>query len=355
MIYTVNESLTEIVLDMIMQRFDSQRYPYTAHQTMLPQNHIPESLPLGGAEEFWYWLVVCFFMRGGINSTDSAKALGVMHARLQILPEPNPFKPNEAAEMTDKDIVALMQSVGLGMHQIAPGWVENARRLSSAWQGDPRRLFDGVKDYQTACDRLLQRDGVGLVGFQYKMVSMILYFLMERELIEPFPFPPPVDFHLQRIALATNLVTTLDAEQTPLGLVVARTPSHFKQLETRLRQLYFNYSQSRGLEGNRLTDALWVLSRSLCRRNPGNRTLQVSEYRARGTELLPYKPDWSKESDVRAFERSCGSCPVRMHCHNNAPSMPRYRLGRWHLLPREEPPRQQLFSPLVEANSDLTR
>lgn len=335
--YRVDASRAEAVLGKIWARYLTGEYPYNKADSMLPQKFAPASLPRGGEEEAWYWMVVCLWMRGGVNSTDSAKQLSQLYDYCAKRRGLNPFVPRQAARMSETQITSLLKKVGLGMHQSSPAWAENARRLMNVWNGSVLSIFDGVTSYEQAWPRLIQDSGNGFVGFQHKMACMILYFLMEAGLIKGFAFPPPVDFHLQRIAVATGIVRRSDNQPQ-----IAYLETEFEDLQRRLRDLYFDYELRHNLDGNRFTDSLWILSRTLCRHNPGNRTLQMGTYQARKTPLTAYQPDWDRPTDLRAFQRSCGACPVRQDCDGNVPAGPRYRLGKLMLLsPRLEPPAEQ--------------
>ena len=336
-IYRVDASRAEVVLGKIWERYLTGEYPYNRASTMLPQNYVPARLPRGGEEEAWYWMVVCLWMRGGVNSTDSAKQLSQLYDFCAKRRGLNPFIPAQAARMSETQIINLLKKVGLGMHQSSPAWAENARRLMQIWDGSVLAIFEGVTSYEIAWPRLIQDNGTGFVGFQHKMACMILYFLMEAGLIKGFPFPPPVDFHLQRVAIATGILRRSDG-----GSQIAYTEKEFDAVQSLLRDLFLEYELRHGLDGNRFTDSLWILSRTLCRYNPGNRTLQMGTYQARKTKLEAYQPDWSKPTDVKAWERSCGACPARQFCDGNVPAGPRYRLGKLVVItPRQDPPAEQ--------------
>ncbi|OGM91168.1 hypothetical protein A2755_02045 [Candidatus Wolfebacteria bacterium RIFCSPHIGHO2_01_FULL_48_22] len=80
------------------------------------------------------------------------------------------------------------------------------------------------------------------------------------------------------------------------------------------------------LEATLRCDALWILSRTLCRRHPGNNS-HHGEYKARKTELIPRKVAWDKTSQRRTYFETCGKCPVQATCEFNVPSAEYYRRG----------------------------
>ncbi|HSX48103.1 MAG TPA: hypothetical protein VLF41_01195 [Candidatus Nanoarchaeia archaeon] len=348
--YVVDRPRAEVVLGKVWERYLSKQKPYHNLDQILPQNHIPTTLPRGGEEEAWYWMVVCLWMRGGVGSTESSKKLSWLYDWLHYEgAKRNPFDPGQAMLMEPDEIVELLRRAQLGMHQVAPDWIYNAQQIVYYWGGSVLNLFDLLYDYQTACERTMQGDS-SFAGFKYKMTSMILYFLIEANLIEPFAYPPPVDFHLQRLALATEMIRpVVDIPMPEIGrishagaIVAAKSDRDYMEMEALLRDLYQEYEASHGIDPNRFADALWVHSRELCRYNPGNATHQIGEEEARATPLEPHLPDWSG-NDQTKFEASCFVCPVREHCTNNVPSGPRYRWGTLILTPRTEPAQEPMF------------
>jgi hypothetical protein len=342
MTYIVDEPLAELVLDRIWARYVSGEYPYNQSHVipLLPQTHLPPSLELGGSDEAWYWMIVCLWMRT-TNTGTAAKQVAQLYEYCATHKGRNPFNPMIAAIMKPQRVGALIKQVGLGLDDTAPEhWVENAIRLVMNWQGNPLRIFKDVTSYEEVAPRLMNDPAkrVGFAGFQHKMASMLLYFLSERELIAPFPFPPPIDFHLMRIAAETGIIRREDGSTR-----LAYSESDYSRLGEILREMYFSYALRHGLPGNRFNDALWLLSKRLCRHNPGNRCSVAKEDANGGTGrkriITHYLPDWKKQTDVNSYRRSCGSCPIESLCLYNVPSADRYIAGelRTSIL-RERPP-----------------
>jgi hypothetical protein len=344
-VYTIDEPLVEVVLGKIWERYCSGAYPYNLAADSLPQNYLPESLPRGGIEEAYYWVIVCLWMRT-TNTTTAAKQVAKLYDHLAKKTCLNPFNPFNAAQMKPPRIATLMKEVGLGLDDSSPEWwVENARRVVERWDGDVRRPFMGATSYDEVWPRLInakdEQQG-GLLGFQHKMTCMLLYFLSEHGIIEPFPFPPPIDFQLMRIAAETELVRRNDGSK-----IIAGTPSEFEALEELLRLAYFGYELKYGLEGNRFADALWLHSRHLCRNNPGNASrvalLDHKGGKGRKREVTPHVVDWSG-NDLDKYERACGSCAIEEHCRHNVASASRYIQGRLEVRSlRQRPPVATLF------------
>jgi endonuclease III len=348
MTYTVDEPLAELVFGKIWARYESGEYPYNSERIipLLPQTHLPPSLPLGGKEEAYYWLIICQWMR--ITNTEVAsKQVAKLYEYLAKRRCLNPFDPFDAVRLKPQRITNLLKEVGLGLDESAPlGWIENARRIVEQWDGDVLKIFDGVSHYDQVWPRLINdpAKGTGFAGFQHKMASMILYFLSERSLIKPFPFPPPVDFHLLRVAVETGIVRRQDENPR-----IAYSQKEYESIGEVLRKVYFDYSERHGLAGNRFNDAVWLLSKRLCSRNPGNRSSVAKKDpnggTGRGRKITPYIPDWSDPKLLKRYERSCGSCPIDNECKYNVPSANRYVGGGLTIRSlRERPPHDALFS-----------
>lgn len=251
--------------------------------------------------------------------------------------EPNPFSMREAAQIDPATITLFLREFGLGFQsdQIGKFWVQNARRLTELWDGDPRNILDGVSSYNQALERIQNnKKGGGFLGFQEKMVSMLLYYLMDEELIDFFYFPIPIDLHVMRVSVANEIVTFTGEPNN--GDVMSG------ELLAALREMTLNYARHNGVNPLRLCDALWLLSSTLCEQSPGNMT-HSGRYQARSTYLAPVELTWNR-SQIEAFDRSCRSCPVRDTCKWDIPSGPYYRRGQLiKLRQRSEPPIQTLF------------
>lgn len=337
--YVVDDSVAELVQDRVWANYLLGKHPYQNHQTLLPQTHLPDWLAPGGDEEAWYWMVVCGWMQGGVGSTDSTRALAWLYNYLQADGGANPFDPYQAAQMDPEKIIEFLKLAQLGNHRIAANWITNAQLLIEQWNGKVLQIFAGTPSYQQLHQRLSQ-----FAGFKYKMTSMLIYFLIERGIIDYFDYPPPVDFHLQRLAVETEIIwpdfaLELPAKALPQyrnARVVAKSDAHYMAMEARLRQVYLSYAIEHGINCNRYADALWLHSQGRCRWNPGN-TTHKGKYAAQSTPLKPHLPDWGSDTDLKRFVRSCMDCPVRDLCKYNVPSGPRYSWGILLATPREEP------------------
>jgi hypothetical protein len=337
----IDHDRVEVVLDEIMDRYYSNGYPYNSPAAILPQDprNMPKRLVLGSREHAMFFFVLCLYMRGGMQSTTAAKQLARLYNRRPLL-----FQPERVAEQREESIRRSCESVRLlYMKNIAPGyWIENAKRLCEWHDGDPRKIYVAA-DYDEVCERLCNRSHkrkgtneftrrIGFQGFQHKMASMLTYYLVDAGLIPKFDFAVPIDFHVMRISVATEM---LRFEKLPEDRDVYGTGT---AIRTTLRGLYLDYTVRRGVDPIDLTNAVWLLSKALCARHPGNQSTTIGGYQARGTMIVPFNPTWT-ERETRTFGDTCARCPAKHHCVHDVPNAPYTRKGKLLLLrPRSVPP-----------------
>ncbi len=309
----VNEERIDEVLSILLQAYDSKDYPYSQNHVRLPHDpeHMPSNLEYGSVDHAMFLWTSCYYMRGGIKSVDAFKRLSRIYES-----RPDLFQCNVAMETSQDVIIKELEQAGLGFQEtVASQWVENAARLHRRYDGDPRKIFDNVSSYEESL-AAIRNDGKGdgFIGFREKMVSMIIYYLMDENLIEPFTFPIPVDLHVMRVSIANRLIEFPDA---PHG-----TNLYSDEMLAMLREIYFNYCVSQGVDPLRLCDAVWLLSESSCGKHPGNVTLEPfgRENRSgRTTVLLPGAVDTSSPKQQAAYDSSCRRCPLEDTCELNIP------------------------------------
>lgn len=345
--YVVDAERVERVLDPILNRYLYKGYPYNITPTMLANLTLPTCLKRGGEAEARWWFFCCMLMRGGVDSDTALRAMSAMYDREMRRGGLWPFKPERAAKLSIEQMTGLLQEAGTGLHRLARDWINAAATLQDLHGGLVMSMLEQMETYEDAVELLHRNEkaGTGFAGFRFKMVSMFLFFVTEAGLIEYFPYPPPIDFHLQRVAIVTGMVQRGDKQ--PL---IAYNQRQHDELQAVLRAAYLDYIRHRGLLSNQVSDAVWLLSRMMCRFNPGN-TVYAGERDGRSTPLTPHVVDWfSKEGvDFAKFARSCQRCPVRGHCHWNLGSQPYYVAGQLRILgPRLEPPHEQATLLTVE-------
>lgn len=319
--YIIDVARRDAVLDSILDRYRRGGYPYNLKRSMLAVLKMPEKLTRGGEAEARFWLFSCMLMRGGINTDTALTAMSRMYDREMTRTGKRPFEPRRAKNLSIDELTGLLQETGTGLYRIARDWIAVAAIVTEQYEGRVMELVSALHNYDTAAGLLVNRNGQGLPGFQYKMVSMFLFFLTEAGLMEYFPYPPPVDFHLQRVAAETLIITRKDGSER-----LAYNKREHETLQAVLREMYLDYIVLRGIRSNELADAVWLLSRMMCRWNPGNKS-SVGERVGRQTPISIHQADFSKKSDKRKYERSCGRCPVEDLCERNVCSNPYYVQG----------------------------
>jgi hypothetical protein len=335
------------VFDTLMATLAAGGYPYNTKRGQVP--HIPENLPKNGfasdIHKAGYFFALCYYMRGGIRSDRATKAMTGIYEQ-----HPEYFVPAVAAELDPHEIRRALMSVRLGyskLHNTPRFWVENSRRIVERWQGDPRRIFDGVTAYEEAAARIRNKKTGrrtppkspydGFLGFQEKMVSMLIYFFMDVELLDRWHFPLPIDFQVLRVLFEHEIVRVEGQ---------ANGNHYLPETLAEARALTLWYAQEHNMNPLRFCDALWCFSRAMCEQNPGNKTngrVRYAQGMGRRTPIRSAPVTWS-QSQVRAYERSCGRCPVESTCRWNIPSGPYYVQGKLVVRgPRERSPQKRLF------------
>lgn len=308
------------VLGALLAAYRRKSYPYNCARVPQDPSHLPLTMPSGGVEEATFWWTSCYYMRGGMKSNDAIVMLGVLYDA-----HPELFDPAVAAGLDPIILAETLRRYRLGYRytQIAGFWIENARRMMERWEGDPRKILSGVTDYEECLIRI-QNDGKGggFLGFQEKMVSMVMYYFMHQGLTPFFVFPLPVDLHVLRVSIANRLIRFPDLESGG-NMYVPET------LRT-MRDLYVRYSVENDVSPLEVCSAVWLLSMQLCGMTPGNVTLEPEGRRNRhggSTKLVPQPLDVDDDRQREAYHRSCGSCPVSDTCESLIPSKPYYVAG----------------------------
>ncbi len=344
----VDFDLARMNFDTLMAALAAGAYPYNTKKGQVPQ--IPENLPRNGfaseVHKASFFFAACYFMRGGVTSDSGVRGLTRMYNE-----HPEYFEPSVAAELEPQAIREALLKVRLGYNELPNTprfWVENSKQIVQFWQGDPRRIFDGVGTYDEACARVQNQKTrrkarpkspyPGFLGFQEKMVSMLIYFFMDVGLLTPWHFPLPIDFQVLRFLLEHEIIRV---EDLPNGNY------YHSEVLAEARALTLWYAQEHNINPLRFCDAVWCYSRAVCEQNPGNETRGRGRYRKGGlgrkAPIRAAEVVWSR-SQLEAYERSCGRCPVEASCKWNIPSGPYYVQGKLIIRgPRRRSPQLHLF------------
>jgi endonuclease III len=342
LVVTIDKAHAYPILDTLLEAYANNEPPYNLDRARLPQDprHMPASLERGSTDHAMFLFNVCYYMRGGIKSNDAVRRMATIYDD-----HPELFNCEYAQLVQTNELEEILTTHGLGFQKaVAKQWIENSRRLQTEYEGDPRRIFDGVTSYEQSQERIQNQRGQGFMGFQEKMTSMIIYYLMDEGLIEPFNFPIPVDLHVMRVSIANRMVNFIDQQNNP---VPNGTNLYTKETLAALRKLYFEYAQERGVNPLRLCDAVWMLSESSCGRHPGNVTVEPlgrSTRNGRKTYLIPKEVNEHDPAQQKAYAESCGICPIENTCELNIPGTQYYVGG--NIIVRGERKRFALPEPI---------
>lgn len=334
MLVTVDRSKLFALLDEIVGRWTAEpkRHPYNKKDAILPQTAIPEGVRSKEKTHACFYFFACIYMRGGIESLQAFRGLSRMWEKYPDLFDPHYAQWYPLGELQK----ILKEHIGWDSRTAAHNWKENARRLVTHWGGNPLNLLRGLRSYKEAMRRIRNkrtirdqvaagRDGGGFLGFQAKMVSMLLYFYdYERWLEVRFSYPTPADFHNFRIGLACGVLTV----QTN-GTVI-RFSEH---LSLPWRNAVMAYLKARKADPVVVADALWLFSLTMCGNSPlvstpswalESTTLFETSELPHDTMLGVYFAPRYREP----LERTCLSCPLLTSCNFAIPSEPYYRRGQ---------------------------
>jgi endonuclease III len=310
---TINSGAYDM-LDILVDSYRKRLPPYD--EVVLPQEFKPDSLRPDGIyhdtpRHCMYFWMACGYMSGRIKSDVAFKRM------TEIFDERPELFDCQTLAQTDPSIIAeVLRNHGLGrQNKVATNWVENAQKLVDRYDGDPRNIFTGNPSYDDCVSRIKNENGGnGFRGFREKMASMILYFFMDEGIISGHNFPPPVDFHVQRVVLATKMITV--------------EPRDFRKcdaFESAVRKFLHEYLGERDVSPLELTDAIWLLSANLCKQSPGNYSYIGEENGRVRHNAERIDPDNLRHAEL--YRRSCGRCALRESCKYYVPFGPYYTNG----------------------------
>jgi hypothetical protein len=383
----------KMVFDALIKRLSEKGPPYHAAHVPQAQQFIPANIVQGSREQAIFFFMLCLWMRGGVESDTASKFLKEMYEK-----EPGAFIPDrywdwglESTKNQISYVTGILQRYRLGQRvdDNAPGWVYNMRKLAKFWKGDPRELMKDKPRFKVLARRIIGETGEdgafinednpnGFRFFREKMAAMIAYFLMDAGLVPMFQAPVPVDFHVLRLVVANRIIRVRGknaVESVGIDFMKAK-------VQALAREVTEWYCKKHRISPVALCEALWLLSRNLCRFNPGNSgyvaddkrrsTLKVARVpvddhpmfdgihlngngklavtdddpgltgRKRYLGLKRDEHALLKPTMVQNFKDSCGVCPLNDSCKYNISSGAYYTAGM--LLPerlRFIPPDEQ--------------
>jgi hypothetical protein len=292
------------------------------------------------------------YMRGPLDSNQAVRKLFEIfesHGGAGI------FDPHDIRSQRESFIVHTMEEAGHTrlLKDVRKFWTQGARKLASEYQGDCRNIynkgltFDEIAGICCYARETVTTPPIGFMGFQKKMVSMLTYFLRERDLISMGNFPPPVDFHLMRIMINTGVLLFEESDDPSRFRYETSSPVGYEAVEY--------YLARTGVDPVVLGDALWLLSGNLCEKSPRNtasrqfgtmdkslidtaslaRRKQFEKHPGIFTvdDLPPYHID-GRSSKMR---ETCWKCPAVDFCRSGIPSTDYYINGHLKVINRVTP------------------
>jgi len=344
----VNRNAVVELLDVLLARWRTtpRQYPFNRKDAILPQTTLPANLRENKRVLACFYFYACVYMRGGIESLQAFAALVRIWKKY-----PHLFEPAYAAMLPPDYVQSILKEyIGWDSRAASRYWVENSRRLMQHWSGNPLLLVSGARSYNEALRRVknkrtkreLKEVGLkngGFLGFQPKMVSMLVYFYDWEGWLKPrFLYPAPADFHNFRLALATEAMIVEGLEDN-----IIRTS---EKISRPWREAVMSYLKARKADPIEVADVLWLFSLLMCGYSPATTTKEIN-----GGGLLFVHAGVAEEWRVgewairkrRGFEKTCLVCPFLARCKYGIPSKPYYRKGL--LVLRERPKIEEHVDP----------
>ena len=378
--FYIDKKQAKKVFDLLIKRLSEKGPPYNEAQVPQADQFLPTNLERGSVQHAIFLFMLCLWMRAGTESDTAASFLKSMYEKRPLLFDPSIYK--DEGKIKTRNLIRRVKRALIKyrlsnqVDENAPAWVYNMRKLDRFWNGDPRTLMNDTPDFKTLTKRITGKTRVkkktkkatkkkiylffnedkpgGFMFFEKKMTSMIVYFLMDAKLVPMFYTPVPVDFHILRLCTA-NLVIRVQEKSVEESVGINFGTETVKDLAREATEWYCRTYQISPLA---LADSLWLLSRTLCRNNPGNSGYVVDKQRKRFQKDKSWKESFSdqlfdeadieklgepegesdedvekgrkryfglkweeedllKPSKVRRFEKSCGRCPLNKECCYN--------------------------------------
>ncbi len=320
------------ILNTLLDSYARKLWPFNLDSTRVPQDprHMPRRPEFTRSSEersdednrklALFWFHDCYYMRGVNDSNDMTINLSQLYEDHSEL-----FEPSYSQTLDPKHIERLLLEYHLPVQhkQISEFWVENARRLVADYNGDPRQIFDDFGTYEELVRRVRNdHKGGGFLGFQKKMTSMLGYFMMTNDLVPYQNIPLPVDFHVMRMSIETEMIRfpSIRGEAIKFDL-----STDF------LREIFYDFADRHDISQLDLCDVVWLYSREACVQSPTNAQKILGRRAGRATVWVPAisSPSEASHQQIEAYQAACGSlCRFHDLCTQNVPSGEYYVSGR---------------------------
>lgn len=327
-------------VDVLLERKRENLFPFNTEQAYVPQLLIPQEIRQDTILLGTFYLIICTWMRGGLESHTAFKLFIKGCAK-----HPELLDPKWIAEVPYERLYTIISNIIGWDAKAATGFIkENMTLFHRNWGGDLLKLLRGVSSYEEACRRLRNKNGrsgknklpsldpveTGFIGFQFKMVSMLLYFCDWEGWLKPrFLYPSPADFHHYRIFLANEAILVKNGKG-PIR--------YTEEISRPIRDLLMAYLVERQADPVEVADALWLYSLLMCGESPFTITREQPTERPAllaksGVEETWDLSQWAQRRKKR-IQRTCGACILADTCKYAIPSKPYYRKGILQLNPR---------------------
>lgn len=335
---TVDKKKAFQVFDTLVERWRAKSYPFNRPDAAVPQASLPPEIRSDPHTLASFYFYVCIYMRGGIESSQAFAAL----VRLWRA-HPDFFDALKAQRMSEEYAAKILKKfVGWDSKSAGTSWVVNSKRLCETWGANPLNVLRGLKSYDEACRRIRNKsgkseirdagpDGLGFRGFQFKMVSMLLYFYDWEGWLPRFIYPSPADFHNFRLAFATGAMKAHGVENGTFTIN--------ERVSKPWRTVVMQYLSSHNVTPVEFSDALWLYSLVLC----GNSPFTVTREHKKKQAPLFVKSSVAERFDQNEMvaartkqqvRQTCSVCTFESICSFAIPAQPYYRKGKFVLRPR---------------------
>ena len=266
-----NMSFNDKLAIEVFSLFDAEWQKRGYREENSPHKKLPR---LDTAEEQANLLL--FYTMANLNRSSAESAtstfISLMDERAEII------DPQEVILMEPELVQGLVAGKFNANRHIASSWWHNAKTLVEQFGGSALNIItDSDCCFETiwAKLQLLTKQGVGLKTIRIKGLCLFLSLMQEAKLIEKFPIPLTLDFHVLRILWAFEianfseyarpLVPTLPGQEELRGIESVKT------WQTHMEQCAFwslGIFEQTGLDPVWVNRYIWELSRLDCKECP---------------------------------------------------------------------------------------
>ena len=251
---TLDEERAYQVLELVYNAYlkGTMLYGHTDKEVYAPQwRHIPVGMEQGSGEHQRY----LFFL----TATDRMGVSNEIHRGHRELWAKHPWMYTADVLGTRLErMVELVREYRIGLpEKTAQNWLAIAGTFFGTFDGNPAAMYaEASVDAILAMKRASHtRDTWRLPGFGPKILSLLALFYAELGVIAMPPDAFPVDVHVQRLAISTDIISGE-------GLFLDET------IERMLRPLLCRMVSEKGWSAIDLSHAIWFLGNRLCTRCP---------------------------------------------------------------------------------------